>query len=57
MFSSDLTRTAQTAAIAFGQSAIPVLYDWRLRECDYGQRNGTPVAELHGETIRRSWRR
>jgi len=26
---------------------IPVLYDWRLRECDYGQRNGMPVAELH----------
>jgi 2,3-bisphosphoglycerate-dependent phosphoglycerate mutase len=24
-----------------------VLYDWRLRECDYGQRNGMPVAELH----------
>ena len=24
-----------------------MLYDWRLRECDYGQRNGMPVAELH----------
>jgi len=23
-----------------------VLYDWRLRECDYGRRNGMPVAEL-----------
>ena len=22
-----------------------MLYDWRLRECDYGQRNGMPVAE------------
>jgi 2,3-bisphosphoglycerate-dependent phosphoglycerate mutase len=47
VFSSDLTRAAETAAIAFGQTAIPVLYDWRLRECDYGQRNGMPVAELH----------
>ena len=47
VFSSDLTRAAQTAAIAFGNSAIPVLYDWRLRECDYGQRNGMPAAELH----------
>ena len=47
VFSSDLTRAAQTAAAAFGESAIPVLYDWRLRECDYGQRNGMPVAELH----------
>jgi Histidine phosphatase superfamily (branch 1) len=47
VFSSNLTRAAQTAAIAFGQTAIPVLHDWRLRECDYGQCNGMPVAELH----------
>jgi len=47
VFSSGLARAAQTASAAFGQSAIPVLYDWRLRECDYGQRNGMPVAELH----------
>ena len=46
VFSSDLARAAQTASAAFGTSAIPVLYDWRLRECDYGQRNGMPVAEL-----------
>lgn len=46
VFSSDLTRAAQTASAAFAGSAIPVLYDWRLRECDYGQRNGMPVAEL-----------
>jgi 2,3-bisphosphoglycerate-dependent phosphoglycerate mutase len=24
-----------------------VLLDWRLRECDYGSRNGMPAAELH----------
>ena len=47
VFSSDLARAAQTASAAFAGSAIPVLYDWRLRECDYGQRNGMPVAELH----------
>jgi 2,3-bisphosphoglycerate-dependent phosphoglycerate mutase len=46
VFSSDLARATQTAAEAFGQSAIPVLYDWRLRECDYGRRNGMSVAEL-----------
>jgi broad specificity phosphatase PhoE len=46
-FSSDLTRAAETATVAFGAAGIPVLYDWRLRECDYGQRNGMPVAELH----------
>jgi 2,3-bisphosphoglycerate-dependent phosphoglycerate mutase len=47
VFSSDLARAIQTAAEAFGSSAIPVLLDWRLRECDYGQCNGMPVAELH----------
>jgi 2,3-bisphosphoglycerate-dependent phosphoglycerate mutase len=47
VFSSDLARATQTASVAFAGSPIPVLYDWRLRECDYGQRNGMPVAELH----------
>jgi broad specificity phosphatase PhoE len=47
VFSSDLARAAQTASIAFGRTAIPVLHDWRLRECDYGSRNGMPASELH----------
>jgi len=47
VFSSDLARAAETASLAFAGSAIPVLYDWRLRECDYGQRNGMPAAKLH----------
>ena len=47
VFSSDLARAAETASLAFGGSAIPVLYDWRLRECDYGRCNGMPAAELH----------
>ena len=47
VFSSDLARAAQTASIAFDGSPVPVLYDWRLRECDYGQHNGMPVTELH----------
>ncbi|HWM97725.1 MAG TPA: histidine phosphatase family protein [Streptosporangiaceae bacterium] len=47
VFSSDLARAAQTASIAFADSVIPVLLDWRLRECDYGRRNGMPAAELH----------
>jgi 2,3-bisphosphoglycerate-dependent phosphoglycerate mutase len=46
VFSSDLARAAETALIAFGGSAIPVLHDWRLRECDYGQSNGLATAEL-----------
>lgn len=47
VFSSDLARAAETAAIAFGGTTIPVLLDWRLRECDYGLLNGSPAAEMH----------
>jgi 2,3-bisphosphoglycerate-dependent phosphoglycerate mutase len=47
VFCSDLGRAVETAMIAFEGSGIPVLYDWRLRECDYGARNGMPAAELH----------
>lgn len=43
VFTSDLGRAVETAAIAFGSTDIPILADWRLRECDYGERNGTPV--------------
>lgn len=46
VFTSDLERATETVAIAFADSAVPVLHDWRLRECDYGDRNGTPSAEL-----------
>jgi 2,3-bisphosphoglycerate-dependent phosphoglycerate mutase len=51
VFCSDLTRAVESAEIAFGASAIPILHDWRLRECDYGQRNGMPAAEVHGRRL------
>jgi 2,3-bisphosphoglycerate-dependent phosphoglycerate mutase len=44
---SDLARAAETARIAFGAGPVRVLHDWRLRECDYGSRNGMPATELH----------
>ncbi|MCO8269583.1 histidine phosphatase family protein [Actinoplanes sp. TRM 88003] len=47
VFTSDLRRAAETAEIAFQDSNIPILLDWRLRECDYGTSNGMPAAELH----------
>jgi 2,3-bisphosphoglycerate-dependent phosphoglycerate mutase len=47
VFCSDLARAVETAGIAFGDSGVPVLHDWRLRECDYGSRNGMPAAEMH----------
>jgi 2,3-bisphosphoglycerate-dependent phosphoglycerate mutase len=46
VFSSDLARAVQTASIAFQATGIPILLDWRLRECDYGDLNGSPAAEL-----------
>lgn len=49
VFASDLGRALETVAIAFGGGAVPVFYDWRLRECDYGALNGAPAAELEVE--------
>jgi broad specificity phosphatase PhoE len=46
VFASDLRRAVETAEIAFGDTPIPILHDWRLRECDYGERNGAAREEL-----------
>jgi len=46
VFASDLARAVETAEIAFGRTAIPVLLDWRLRELDYGDMNGEPAAAV-----------
>jgi broad specificity phosphatase PhoE len=46
VFTSDLRRAAQTAAIAFEGSGLEVRQDSRLRECNYGELNGAPVSEL-----------
>ena len=51
VFVSDLDRAVQTADLAFHGSGIPVHLDVRLRECDYGDLNGRPVAEL--DAVRR----
>jgi len=42
---SPLERTVETAALAFADS-IPVTHDVRLIECDYGDWQGQPLAEL-----------
>lgn len=42
-----LDRAVETVSIACADSTVPVLHDWRLRECDYGDRNGMAVAELY----------
>jgi broad specificity phosphatase PhoE len=47
VFTSDLARAVETVQIAFAGRDVPVLQDWRLRECDYGDLNGTSAAALH----------
>jgi 2,3-bisphosphoglycerate-dependent phosphoglycerate mutase len=42
---SDLARAFETADIAFAGSLVPILRDPRLRECNYGDRNGSRAAE------------
>ena len=49
VYASDLGRAVETAEIAFSDSGIPVHYDARLRECNYGELNGMPSAELERE--------
>jgi 2,3-bisphosphoglycerate-dependent phosphoglycerate mutase len=49
---SDLNRAVETARLAFAGSPIPVRLDWRLRECDYGDWNGLPRAQLDAERTR-----
>jgi 2,3-bisphosphoglycerate-dependent phosphoglycerate mutase len=41
VFTSDLRRAVETAEIAFAGLALPIITDARLRECDYGELNGT----------------
>jgi alpha-ribazole phosphatase/probable phosphoglycerate mutase len=48
---SDLARAVETVDIAFGDTGIPIRYDRRLRECDYGDLNGMPTARLHAERL------
>ena len=53
VFTSDLRRATETADIAFGDTEIPILHDWRLRECDFGQDNGAHVKLVHADRLAR----
>lgn len=52
VFTSDLWRAAETTAIAFGSTEVPVLQDRRLRECDFGALNGAARSEVHDDRHR-----
>jgi broad specificity phosphatase PhoE len=53
VYTSDLRRAVETAEVAFGGYGIPIHRDWRLRECNYGDLNGEPLARFKGEPPRR----
>jgi len=46
IFASDLLRTKQTAEIMAKALNVEVKFDKRLREIDFGVKNGTSIAEL-----------
>lgn len=48
VFSSDLGRARETFETAVDPDQIAVFYDWRLRECNYGDMNGASRAEVMG---------
>ena len=50
---SDLRRAVETVEIAFAGSPLPIRYDARLRECNYGDWNGMPRARLEAERVAR----
>lgn len=45
VFSSDLDRAVHSAQLFF-DGRFPVFLDWRLRECNYGDLDGTPAADF-----------
>jgi len=58
VFCSDLGRSLQTAAIAFGGDPLYadpnlIFVDWRLRECNYGDFTGKPSEFIETERLHR----
>lgn len=52
IFCSDLQRSYKTAELAFG-ATFPIIQDARLRECNYGDLNGTPKADIEAQRLAR----
>lgn len=50
---SDLGRVRQTVELGCADLDLPIFYDWRLRECDYGLLGGSPKEQVHGPTVGR----
>jgi broad specificity phosphatase PhoE len=52
VYASDLRRSWRTAEIAFSGTAIPIVRDRRLRECDYGEMTRRPMQEIAAQRER-----
>jgi broad specificity phosphatase PhoE len=50
---SDLRRSWRTAEIAFSARGTPIMRDRRLRECSYGDWDGSPTALIEAERLSR----
>jgi 2,3-bisphosphoglycerate-dependent phosphoglycerate mutase len=46
VYTSDLKRAYDTAAIIFAGTNVPINKDWRLRECDYGEMTRNPRTKV-----------
>jgi broad specificity phosphatase PhoE len=52
VYTSDLRRAVETAEVAFPGTELPIYRDARLRECNYGELNGRPRAEVDAVRLR-----
>lgn len=52
VITSDLQRAVETTEIAFEGTRVPVMHDWRLRECDFGELNGALRETVHSDRFR-----
>ena len=53
IFCSDLQRAYKSAEIAFEGIDIPIIRDWRLRECNYGDLTQAPSNEVERQKLER----
>ncbi len=53
VFCSDLQRSYKTAAVAFKDTAVPMVVDSRLRECDYGKFTRASAEQIEAQKTER----
>ncbi len=51
VFCSDHQRSYMTGLLAFEEHHVPIIMDWRLRECNYGDMNGCSKKEMEDKRL------